>query len=264
MYERFCTPFLPKNRVKRVFVSGLMPDYLIRELEDMMIKPYIMGKSHNMNGELAYHPDILINNYAKGLWICEHDARYIPKDFPYKLIMETETELEDLYPYDCPFNNFRIAHALVCGKAVNYLIKQYAAYEDRLVILVPQNYTKCCTVLVNEKAVITSDQFIYKTLRRHGFDVLRVYDGPDIYLNGYSHGLIGGCAGKISKNTLVFTGDLNQYKYGDDIRDFCRNHHVDALSLSSRPLYDYGGILPITEYTDSEEEDVSDIFDIQI
>ena len=93
---------------------------------------------------------------------------------------------------------------------------------------------------------------------------MRVHDGPDIYLNGYSHGLIGGCAGKISENTLVFTGDLNQYKYGDDIRDFCRNHHVDALSLSSKPLYDYGGILPITEYTDSEEEDVSDVFNIQI
>lgn len=49
--ERFCVPFLPKEEVSRVFVSGLMPEYLISELKDMMIKPYILGKSDNMNGE---------------------------------------------------------------------------------------------------------------------------------------------------------------------------------------------------------------------
>lgn len=247
--ERFCVPFLPKGRVSRVFVSGLMPEYLISELKDMMIKPYILGKSDNMNGELAYHPDILLNNYKKGLWICEYDPKYLPNGISRKLFIESETELSDLYPFDCPFNNFRIAHALVCGKSADPLIKSNAQYEEILPIFVPQNYTKCCTVLVNERAIITSDKVIGKTMRRHGFDVLTIEDSVDIGLRGYSHGLIGGCAGKIDENLIAFTGNLNTYRYGEDIKDFCKNYKVDVYSLTSENMYDYGGILPITEYT---------------
>ena len=263
-YEKFCDPYLPHNRVKRAFVSQLMPESMLNELRDMMVKPYVMGKSHNMTGELAYHPDILINNCKKGIWITEHDPRYIPQDFPYKLIHESETELQNLYPDDCPFNNFRIAHALVCGKCVDYTIRAFAEYEDRLIIYVPQGYTKCCTVLVNERAVITTDQTIHRFMRKHGFDVLRIEDSATIKLRGYSCGMIGGCAGKIAEDLIVFTGNLNSYQYGDDIKDFCRNYHVDCYSLTNQPMYDYGGILPITEITHNQEEDVSDIFNYKI
>lgn len=82
-----------------------------------------------------------------------------------KLFIESETGLSDLYPFDYPFNNFRIAHALVCGKSANPLIKSNAQYEEILPIFVPQNYTKCCTVLVNERAIITSDKVIGKTVK---------------------------------------------------------------------------------------------------
>ena len=256
--EKYCVPFLPQNKVKRVFVSGIMPHELVDELKSMMIKPYVLGKSKNMTGELAYHPDILVNNFRKGFWLCENDADYLPKGLPPKLFRESETELSNLYPFDCPFNNFRAGHALVCGKSVDYLIKAYANYEELLIIYVPQNYAKCCTVLVNESAVITSDYYIGKTMRKYGYDVLTITDSNDIGLNGYSHGLIGGCAGKIADNLIAFTGDLNKYQYGEDIRSFCNNHHVDVMSLTNKPMYDYGGILPITEITSNvDDEDIS-------
>ena len=263
MKERYCEPFLPKNKVKRAFVSELMPEELINELKCMMIKPYKLGKSRNMSGELAYHPDILVNNIRKGMWICESNAAYLPKELPRDLFIESETELSNLYPYDCPFNNFRLGHALICGKSADYLIKAYADYEERLIVFVKQNYTKCCTVIVNERAVITSDISIGKTMRRHGFDVLTIEDSVQIGLNGYSYGLIGGCAGKISDDTIAFTGNLNTYRYGEDIRAFCNNHNVYALSLTNNPMYDYGGILPITEIvsdTSNTNEDVSEMF----
>ena len=262
MKEKYCTPNLPKSRVKRVFVSGLMPEYLLNELRDMMIKPYILGKSSNLSSELAYHPDIIINNYRTGMWFCEHDPKYLPKGLPLQLFMESETELDDMYPYDCPFNNFRLRNALVCGKNADYLIQAYADYENLLRIFVPQNYTKCSTIIVNEHAVITCDDTIGKTMRKYGFDVLTVEDSNEIGLRGFSHGLIGGCAGKISEDTIVFTGDLNKYKYGDEIRDFCANYRIYCLSLTDQPMYDYGGILPITEFTrDENEEDVSVLFE---
>ena len=258
--EKYCEPFLPKNKVRRVFVSGLLPDDIVDELKAMMIKPYILGKSANMHDELAYHPDMLVNNVRKGLWVCENDPKYLPKGLPLGLFHESETELSDLYPFNCPFNNFRAGHALVCGKSVDYLIKAYARYEDKLIIYVPQNYTKCCTIIVNERAVITSDIFIGKTMRKYGYDVLTVADSHDIGLGDRSHGLIGGCAGKISDDLLVFTGNLNKYIYGEDIRAFCNNHHVDVFSLTNRPMYDYGGILPITEISE-DDEDISGLFE---
>lgn len=260
--EVYCEPFLPQNKARRVFVSGLLPDDIIDELASMMIKPYKLGKSRNMSGELAYHPDILVNNLRKGVWICENDPAYLPKNIPLGLFRESETELSDLYPFDCPFNNFRLGHALICGKSADHLIRAYANYENKLTILVPQNYTKCCTVLVNRNAVITSDYYIGKTMRKYGYDVLTINDSSDIGLRGYSHGLIGGCAGKISEDTIVFTGNLKRYKYGEEIRNFCANHHVDVFSLTNKPMYDYGGILPITELSlnCNDEDDVSKHF----
>lgn len=261
MKEKYCIPNLPKNRVKRVFVSGILPENIINELRDMMIIPYKLGKSKNLHTELAYHPDILINNYRQGMWFCEHDPKYLPKGIPFNLFMESETELGDLHPYDIPFNNFRLRNALVCGMSADYLIQAYADYEDLLKIHVKQQYTKCSTIIVNEYAVITSDESIGKAMRKNGFDVLTVKYHNQIGLNGFTHGLIGGCAGKISEDTIVFTGDLDSYKNNNDIRDFCMNHGVYCLSLSNDPLYDYGGILPITEYTRNEDEDVSHLFD---
>ena len=271
MKEVYCKPHLPKSRVKRVFVSKLLPKELLDELRDMMIKPYILGRTPNISSELAYHPDILLNNYRVGMWFCEHDPKYLPRGLPTNLFMESETELDDTYPYDCPFNNFRLRNALVCGMRADYLIQAYADYENLLKIHVPQGYTKCCTVIVNEHAIVTCDKKIGEIMRKNGFDVLTVEDSDEIGLRGYSHGLIGGCSGKISEDTIVFTGDLNKYKFGDDIRAFCHNHRVYCYSLTNEPMYDYGGILPITEFSRDEcAEDVTQLFidaekrDIQI
>ncbi len=244
---RYCDPYLPKSRVKKVFVSQLLPESIIDELGDMGIYAVKLGRSANLSSELAYHPDILVNNFRKGLWLCENDAKYLPKDVDKSIFRESETELSDLYPHDCPFNNFRMGKALICGMSADYLIKAYAEYDECRIIYVQQNYTKCCCIPVTDNAVITCDYYIGRALRKNGFDVLTLRDCDTVGLRGYSHGLIGGCAGKLSNDLIGFTGNLNLYTYGDDIRDFCMNYKVDVISLSSEPMYDYGGILPITE-----------------
>ena len=259
MKEKFCVPNLPSSKVARVFVSGIMPFDLRDELKSLGITPHKLGQSKNLSSELAFHPDILLNNFKKGVWLCEHDAKYLPKDLPRKWFLESETELGELYPYDCAFNNFKIRNALVCGRGVDYMIRAYAEYDEQLIILVAQNYTKCCTVIVNNFAIITSDISIAKAMRKNGFDVLTIEDSCEIGLRGYSHGLIGGCAGKISNDTIAFTGNLERYKFGKDIISFCDNHGVDCISLTDRPMYDYGGILPITEYIKDDDDDSDDI-----
>ena len=245
--ERICDPYMPRSNVKKAFISALLPDEIVQELQDMGIKTYKLGRTPNILSELSYHPDILLNNFRKGQWMCENDPKYLPKDLPRSLFVESEAELGDLYPYDCLFNNFRLGKALICGMGTDYLIRAYADYDEYRIIYVEQNYVKCCCIPVTDNAVITCDYYIGRALRKNGYDVLTVKDCDRIGLKGYSHGLIGGCAAKLSDKLIGFTGDLNQYTYGDDIRDFCANYNIDAFSLSSKPMYDYGGILPITE-----------------
>ena len=260
--ERFCDPYIPKSRVKRVFVSQLMPDSLISELNDMGIRTYKLGKTKNISSELTFHPDILLNNFRKGRWMCENNAEYLPTDIPRRMILESDCELGNIYPYECLFNNFRIGKALICGKSADYLIKAYARYDEYRIVYVIQNYTKCCTIPINQNAVITCDYYVGRTLRFNGLDVLTVNDSDDIGLRGFSHGLLGGCAGMLSDKLLGFTGNLNKYANGNEIRDFCANHGVDAYSLSSEPMYDYGGILPLSEVVPMGEEDTAtDVFE---
>ncbi len=245
--ERECEPFLPHGRVKKAFISAILPDDITSELTDYGITVYRLGRSKNILSELAYHPDILVNNFRKGMWICESGADYLPAGLPDGMFRESENELSTFYPFDCPFNNYRLGRSLICGKSVDYLIKAYATYEDLNIIYVPQNYAKCCSVIVNDYSVITCDYYIGRFLKEHGYNVLTVGGSADIRLNGYSSGMIGGCAAKLAPDLLVFTGDINKYEHGESVRDFCADVGVDVFSLSSRPLYDYGGILPITE-----------------
>ncbi|MBQ3229506.1 MAG: hypothetical protein IJB49_00665 [Clostridia bacterium] len=256
--EVYCEPNLPKRKVRRAFISALLPLEIEEELNDFGIITYRLGHTNNIGSELAYHPDILVNNFRKGMWICESNAGYIPEEFPRSLFRESETELSHLYPYDCPFNNFRVGHALVCGRSADYLIKAFAKYEGLRQIQVIQNYTKCCCIPINNRAVITSDYYIAKALEDSNFDVLYVEDSEKIGLRGFSHGLIGGCAGMLSENILGFTGDLNKYEFGEDIRNFCANYRVDAFSLTNKPMYDYGGILPITEIALEVSDDTAE------
>lgn len=256
--ERFCIPYMPRSRVKRAFISEILPIELERELNDMGIITYRLGHTNNLTSELKYHPDILLNNFGPGIWICEYDPKYLPK-LPHRIFLESENELDDAYPLDCPFNNFRLGEVLFCGTHVDHLIEQRAQCFGYKIIRLNTSYVKCNCIPVTMNAIITSDRRIGKILRSNDYDVLTVEDKSGIGLRGFSNGLIGGCAAKISLDTLVFTGNLNTFKYGDSIRDFCANHGVDAMSLTYDPMYDYGGILPITEFNDSDnpEEEFS-------
>ncbi len=262
--ERFCTPNLPKTRVRRAFISQLMPDAIVSELNDMFIKTHKLGKSPNIVGELAYHPDILLNNFKTGYWLCEYDAKYLPKDISRKIFRESENQIGSIYPTNCIFNNFYIGNTLICSRSTDLIIREYAKYRNMRIINVPQGYTKCSCIPISEEAIITSDAEIGKALRQAGFDVLTVENTVEIKLGTISHGMIGGCAAMLAPNLLGFTGNLNSYKYGDDIRDFCADHGVDAFSLSKEPLYDYGGILPITEHVPKSEEYFTQPLDLDV
>lgn len=151
------------------------------------------------------------------------------------------------YPDEIRFN------AAICGgylfglqMFLSQTLKNKAEENGLKLINVRQGYAKCSVCTVAEKAIITDDSGISHTAERLGFDVLEIEKG-DILLNGSHYGFIGGCSGKISKDTVVFTGNLDSHRSGGQIRAFLRAHGCSALELTHDRLKDIGGILPIKE-----------------
>lgn len=61
---------------------------------------------------------------------------------------------------------------------------------------VPQGYSRCCCMPVDDKSFITSDKGIAKALSACNADVLLIEKGH-ILLPGFDYGFIGGCGGNL-------------------------------------------------------------------
>lgn len=233
---KLCVPNLPENKVTSVFVSSILPDIIKENLHRMNIETVDAPVCGTLTTELAYHPDIVLNNPKKGFWYCAGDANMN------KMLTKGEARLTDDYPNDCLYNCFIINGTLYGGRAV---AKEIESEVERRVI-VAQGYTKCSTVILSADDFITSDPSVYKVLVSEGKNVLKTTNAG-ILLNGYSCGFIGGCTGVLGNKTLAVTGNkklLTDYK---NIVSFCKNIGYEIISLSNEAPYDYGGILPITE-----------------
>lgn len=157
--------------------------------------------------------------------------------------IESKNMLKPSYP-----NNIFL-NALILDK---YLIHNLKFSDETLLIEeanktlinVKQGYTKCSCLPITNNALITSDVGIYKTLSKYEFDILLLPPG-DILLDGLNYGFIGGTGGLINKETIAFFGNLNQYKYGDEVKSFLKKHNVKPIYLSNNKLYDRGSLFVI-------------------
>lgn len=113
-------------------------------------------------------------------------------------------------------------------------------------INVSQGYSKCSLCIVNENSVITEDEGIAKVLKRHNMDVLKISAG-DVLLPGLDYGFLGGASGKISKDKLLFAGDIKTHRDYKEIFNFCTMRNVMPVSLCDDNLVDIGSIIPVLE-----------------
>lgn len=151
-----------------------------------------------------------------------------------------------LYPEDVFLNAVCIDNDFICKKsAVDESALKYAESCGMRIIDVNQGYVKCNIAVVseNEKAVITEDPGIAKTLTLYGYDVL-LLQTHDVKLYPYDYGFIGGASGNID-GKLLFTGNVESHIEYARIKAFCDKYSVETVSLSVEPLYDYGSILEI-------------------
>ncbi|MGG7143722.1 DUF6873 family GME fold protein [Clostridium nigeriense] len=157
--------------------------------------------------------------------------------------IESKNSLKYNYPNDI------ILNALILEKYFIHNLKftdenLLNDQKDKILINVKQGYTKCSCLYVSDKALITNDSGIYNSLCKYDFDILLLPPG-DIILEGLNYGFIGGTGGLINNNTMAFFGDLNHYKYGNEVISFLSKYNVKPIYLKNSKLTDRGSLFVI-------------------
>ncbi len=146
------------------------------------------------------------------------------------------------YPYCVMLNAAVVGINVFCNTKYTdkYLIGSLLAHNYNI-IHVNQGYAKCSTAIVSYNAIITSDKGIASAAKSCGIDVLLI-SPRGIYLCEKYEGFIGGASVNLSKNKILFIGNIDLHTDGEKIRDFCLAHHVTPECLCRHlPLTDIGG-----------------------
>lgn len=152
------------------------------------------------------------------------------------------------YPSDAQLNscvvgrNVMFNPSVSCCEIVNY----FTNLDEYSMISCKQGYARCCTCVVDEGAIITSDRGIAAAARKNGIEVLEISAGH-IALEGFPYGFVGGASFKLEKNILAFTGTLDEHPDKEAILRFLCSRKVDLVYITQQPAFDIGSAIPITE-----------------
>lgn len=138
---------------------------------------------------------------------------------------------------NCLYHNGRLYGKL---SAVDPSVIRFCAEQGIQTVNVNQGYSRCSTLVINEKAAVTADSSMEKALRNNGTEVLRISSGH-IRLEGFDYGFIGGAAFSHGGKTYFF-GDITKHPDHSKIKAFCEKYDSDIEILcKSEPLTDIGG-----------------------
>ncbi len=221
-YPCFCEQLQKKGY--KVIKSDIIKEFLLPEQQhaDMQILP-IKNK-------------LFVLNECKGL----------QNNLKQKNPVICQKNINNKYP-DNIILNFLFLNNCLYGKmsALDSKVDEFCRKNNIELVNINQGYARCSTLVLNNKAVITSDKSIEKALMKNGVEVLLISAG-NIELNGFDYGFIGGAGGKLNNNTIVFFGDAARHPDYNLIDNFCKKHNLKIEILCKQyPLTDIGGIVKI-------------------
>ncbi|HFD2029009.1 TPA: DUF6873 family GME fold protein [Clostridium perfringens] len=231
--------------MRTCFVDYRISEFEEKKLKDLNINIIKVPKHTKLYNAIDGHPDIQINILNENTLLLAKDSseelfNCVPKDLN---IIKSSYNLEDKYPGNVILNAVNLKNDFIHNLKFTDS-KLIESVKGKNLINIKQGYSKCSIAVVSEKALITSDKGIYKTLKPHGFDILLIPSG-DISLPGLDYGFIGGTCGLISKNQMAFFGNLENHSYGNHIKNFLLKYDVEPIYLSNGKLIDRGSILTI-------------------
>lgn len=238
-------PNLPESRVTYMILSDINPDIIYELKNNYHISTIVPSPIKNISGSERYHADMAVCHLGENKFITEKNNTTMINILR-KLGAEVvcSGNITERMPL---LNVCFIGNKVICREsATDSSVLEYCRKNNIRIINVRQRYAGCSTAIINENAIITSDESIYIKCIENCIDVLKT-DPSCIRLEGYNHGFIGGCCGLISKDVLAFSGDIKTHIDYLNIRSFLRDHSVQAVSLSKGELTDIGGLLPVME-----------------
>lgn len=243
-------PNIPQGRVCLVICDGRISNEIEDSLKRLNIDIIKTHKENCLDESVSYHPDMQICHLGSSAFVVtENAAKFIfnktPKDSVKKIdiFYSYLGDKKISYPKDIQLNAAILGEYVLCNE--EYTNKNIIGHGKKI-INVKQGYAKCSTCIITQKAIITEDVSICKAAEKLGIDVLLI-DYGGVSLNGYSYGFIGGASGLIDKNKIAFCGNIELHEQFSKIKAFLKKHNVEYVSLSDKPLYDYGSIIPILE-----------------
>ncbi len=237
---------LPEKSVQYVLLAPDCPPGIVQSLENYGITPIFSITNNDISDTTKTHPDMNVVHLGKNRFICAKNAfEFYQTALPKAEIIAISTTICSPYPQDVLLNAALINERLFCNE--KFMAKELldaARTVGQTVVSVKQGYTKCNIAIVNDNAIMTEDIDIYKTAVALKMDALYIQPGK-VTLNGYPYGFIGGACGKLSKDILAVTGNLDAFPEKQDISSFCRAHGVEIIQLSENMPCDIGSIIPI-------------------
>ncbi|GAA0075798.1 hypothetical protein UT300005_01760 [Clostridium sp. CTA-5] len=222
------------------------------ELDNLIkikIEPLLVPKCPNVYEAINGHPDIQLNILKNGSNnkiilqknICKNFIKTLNnKNINYII---SKTSLSNTYPGDIILNSLILDNYFIHN--LKYTDKNLLESQKlKNLIHVSQGYTKCSVLPINDRSLITSDVGIYKNLINLNFDVLLLPPG-DIVLPSLNYGFIGGTGGMISKDRIAFFGELDNYKWGNEIKKFLSKYNISPIYLRKGKLIDRGSLLTL-------------------
>jgi len=217
---------------------------IIENLEKLNIMYYKSASLDFLYAPVNTHPDMQIhftdNNTAI---VCPSLYQYFKNILPDRItLIKGAKDPDGSYPGDCLYNVATIGNKLIGNLSyVDDVIKEYYKNKSFEFINVRQGYTKCNLCIVDSNSVITEDQGLYDTLKKHGINVFKLPAG-NVGMKNFEYGFIGGASGFIEEGVLAFCGNLPDETFSE-MKMFIKSRGVDIIQLSETRLSDFGSIL---------------------
>lgn len=200
-----------------------------------------------IDSAVSLHADMAILHLGKDKIILDSQQNVLSdtlKTFGMNVSV-TDKPVMGEYPYDIGLN-FAVFGDLAAGNFKHIDNNLDKMLNEKKRIHVKQGYCKCSVLVVSDNAIITDDISIHSEMLKNGVDSLLVAKG-DVTLKGHNYGFIGGASGKISKDDIVFFGNIRKHRDYDKIKSFIEKYDCRICCTDSGELRDIGGIVPITE-----------------
>lgn len=217
------------------------PQAAIRELRKYVDDVLCFESTGITCNSISGHPDIFIYQDSSGL-IVAPNAPGILFDFLESNDISFSTgsapvgsSLEKSVLYNCVGTEKYFIHKSGFTDTSVLDVNRHKKF-----ISIPQAYTRCSLISLDDENYITSDMGIVEKLEVLGVQYFN-FSPEKIKILDHKHGFVGGTCG-LSGSRLFFIGNIDLHEDGRDLRDYLDQRKIEVVTLCDEYLYDGGGL----------------------